>query len=362
MSSNDPGETTSKRGANPVLVEVHRGNGLESRHRGAAAIADSRGHIVAAWGDIDHPIFPRSAVKMIQALPLIECGAADRFRLTGRQLALACASHSGEPAHVHAVEGWLAQIGLNGDALECGTHDPFDERTAQELIAAGRQPSTLHNNCSGKHAGFLTAASHLNFSLAAYIDGSHPIQRLVTTVLSEMSELDLGQTRVGVDGCGIPVHALPLRNLASAMAKFASPEKLGGRRGEAARRLAAAMTGHPWLVGGSGRFDTRAMAAGGSRFVVKMGAEGVHVAIVPDLGLGIALKIDDGARRAAELAMATLLQSLRLLDREAAGTLVADAVINSRGEPVGTIRPSDEWRLLQRQLYSSADRDIKHER
>jgi L-asparaginase II len=329
--------------ANPVLVEIHRGDGAESSHRGAAAIADSGGNVIASWGDIDRPIFPRSAIKMIQALPLLETGAAERFRLTGEQLALACASHSGEPAHVRAVEAWLAHIGLNRDALECGTHDPFDASAAHELIAAGQQPSPVHNNCSGKHAGFLTAACHMKLSIANYVDRSHPIQRLVTTALGEMSELDLGQTPVGVDGCGIPVHALPLRNLAHAMAKFASPQNLGRRRREAAERLFGAMIANPWLVGGSGRFDTRAMVAGGSRFAVKMGAEGVHVAIVPSLGLGIALKIDDGARRAAELAMVTLLQSLGLVDSEATTSLVSERVINSRGEQVGAIRVAAGW-------------------
>jgi L-asparaginase II len=338
MTFDNPDEASIERLPNPILVEVHRGNGLESSHRGAVAMADSSGNVIASWGDIVSPIFPRSAVKMIQALPLIETGAAERFRLTDEHLALACASHSGEPEHVRAVETWLTQIGLKGDALECGTHDPFDAAAAHELIAAGRHPSALHNNCSGKHAGFLTAARHLDFSTAAYVDRSHPIQRLVTSALGEMSELDLGETPAGIDGCGIPAHALPLRNLARAMAKFASPEQLGSRRSEAAKRLLAAMTGHPWLVGGSGRFDTRAMAAGGSRFVVKMGAEGVHVAIVPGLGLGIALKIDDGARRAAELVMGTLLQSLGLVGGEAAEPFVAEALVNCRGERVGVIR------------------------
>jgi L-asparaginase II len=338
MTFDNAAVASIERVPNPTLVEVHRGNGLESSHRGAVAMADSSGNIIASWGDTVSPIFPRSAVKMIQALPLIETGAAERFRLTDEHLALACASHSGEPGHVRAVETWLTQIGLKGDALECGTHDPFDAAAAHELIAAGQHPSALHNNCSGKHAGFLTAARHLDFSIAAYVDGSHPIQRLVTSAIGEMSELNLGETPAGIDGCGIPAHALPLRNLARAMAKFASPEQLGRSRGIAAKRLLAAMTGHPWLVGGSGRFDTRAMVVSGSRFAVKMGAEGVHVAIVPGLGLGIALKIDDGARRAAELVMVTLLQSLGLVGGAAAEPFVAETLVNSRGERVGVIR------------------------
>jgi L-asparaginase II len=343
---------------NPTLVEVHRGNGLESSHRGAIAVADSSGHIIASWGDIASPIFPRSAVKMIQALPLIETGAAERFRLTDEHLALACASHSGERGHVQAVETWLARLGLKADALECGAHDPFDAAAAHELVAAGRQPSALHNNCSGKHAGFLTAARHMDVPITAYVDGSHPIQRLVTSVLAEMADLDLAETPAGIDGCGIPAHALPLRSLARAMAKFASPRQLGSHRGDAAKRLLAAMTGHPWLVGGSGRFDTRAMAAGGARFIVKMGAEGAHVAIVPGLGLGIALKIDDGARRAAELVMATLLKSFKLVGGEAAESLVTEALVNSRGKAVGVIRMASG---IGSQIAQLAGGDIKHE-
>ncbi|MEA2968638.1 MAG: hypothetical protein QOE78_1899, partial [Alphaproteobacteria bacterium] len=286
------------------------------------------------------------------ALPLIETGAAERFRLNDEHLALACASHSGEPGHVRAVETWLTQIGLQGDALACGAHEPFDVAAAHALIAAGQQASALHNNCSGKHAGFLTAARHLDLSTAAYVDRSHPIQRLVTSALGEMAELDLGETPDGIDGCGIPAHALPLGHLARALAKFASPERLGRSRGEAARRLLAAVTGHPWLVGGSGRFDTRAMAAGDARFVVKMGAEGVHVAIVPGLGLGIALKIDDGARRAAEVVMVTLLQSLGLVEREAAEPFVAEALLNSRGEHVGMVRVAAGLGPLWRAIVS----------
>lgn len=341
MSSTD----TNPRPANPVLVEVERGGGVESSHRGAAVIADSRGTIIGAWGDVDRPIFPRSAVKMIQALPMLETGAAQRFRLGSEHIALACASHSGEPGHVLSIERWLEQIGLNAGALECGTHPPFNESAAHELAAARQNPTPLHNNCSGKHAGFLTTVRHMNVSVPDYVAPSHPVQRLVTAALGETAEVDLERTPPGIDGCGIPVHALPLRNLAHAMAKFASPETLGASRGEAAKRLVDAMIAHPWLVGGSGRFDTRAIAAGRSRFVLKMGAEGVHVGIVPGLGLGIALKIDDGARRGAEVAMAALLQSLGLLDREARETLLADPVINSRGEQVGSVRVAGRWAI-----------------
>jgi L-asparaginase II len=220
----------------------------------------------------------------------------------------------------------------------------LNEQAAQDLLAARQSPTPLHNNCSGKHAGFLTIALHKGCSLRNYIAPSHPVQRLVTDTLSEMTEVDLERTPCGIDGCGIPVHAMPLRAIAHAMAKLAVPEALPPPRAQAARRIVAATLAEPWLVSGTGRFDARAMAAGGrARFVVKMGAEGVHAAIAPGAGLGIALKIDDGARRAAEVVMAAMLRFVGLLSDEAYGALVAEPVRNNRGELVGKIVPVAGW-------------------
>jgi L-asparaginase II len=288
---------------NPVLVEVRRGDEVESFHRGALAVVNAEGEVLAAWGDVKRPVFPRSAVKMIQALPLIESSAADRFGLSDAHIAVACASHSGEPGPVRAIESWLLQIGLTPDALACGAHEPLDEKAARDLAASGQEPSPLHDNCSGKHAGFLTIARHLDVPVENYIARMHPVQKMVTQALADMTACNLDEAPCGIDGCGIPAYALPLRAIAFAMAKLVTPERLDGGRGTAATRIVAAVSAHPWHVAGTGRFDTRAMSAADCAFVVKTGAEGVHVAGIPRSGLGVAVKIDDGARRGAELVM-----------------------------------------------------------
>jgi L-asparaginase II len=237
---------------------------------------------------------------------------------------------------VQAVEAWLTGIGVGTDMLACGTHRPFDQKSAQDLLAKGMRFTALHHNCSGKHAGFLSTAHHLGLPLAGYVERSHPVQRMVTAALSEMTACDLANAPRGIDGCSIPAYALPLRNLALAMAKFSRPDLLDQPRRDAARRITQAMLAQPWFVGGTGRFDTMMMTSNPSRFVVKMGAEGVHAAILPASGLGIALKIDDGARRGAELAMRGLLQFVGA--REQAGSCVGDPILSHRGEPVGQAR------------------------
>jgi L-asparaginase II len=332
--------------ANPVLVEHWRGDSVESMHRGAAIIASAGGEVVAAWGDVLRPVFPRSAIKMIQALPLLETGAADRFSLGDPQIALACASHSGECGHVLAVERWLTRIGIAANALECGPHPPYDQKAAHDLRAVQQLPTALHNNCSGKHAGFLTTALHAENPLRGYVEPSHPVQRRVTETLGEMVGVDLDRAPRGRDGCGIPAYAMPLRAIAHAMARLAAPDGLPHRRAQAVQRIVAAVLAQPWLMSGTGRFDARAMGLGAeSRFVVKMGAEGVHVAIVPGLGLGVALKIDDGARRAAEVAMATMLRFLGLISASGYEELAPGPVLNNRGEKVGRLGPAASWAL-----------------
>jgi L-asparaginase II len=320
---------------NPVLIDVWRGDGIESVHRGAAVVVNSLGEVVFSVGDIDQFVFPRSAVKMIQALPLLETGAADKFKLTDREIALACASHGGENDHVIAIESWLSRIGLSIESLECGVHEPFDSAAARELAAVKRNPCVLHNNCSGKHAGFLTTAKCSGDGIRGYVHKSHPVQQRVSAALCEMADFDLRRSPSGKDGCGIPAHSLPLRSLAHCMARFAAPAGLGQRRMFAAKRILESMIKHPWFVGGSAAFDTRAMELAKSKLVVKMGAEGVQVAIVPSVGLGIAVKIDDGTKRAAEIATAKILAALGLLGEEFLsrhGTLQ-----NSRGETIGRL-------------------------
>jgi len=331
---------------NPLAIEVTRGDAVESRHRAAAAVVGADGRIVAAWGDIDRPVFPRSAIKPLQALPLIETGAAERFAVTDAELALACASHGGEPDHVGRVGAWLSRIGLDGDDLACGPHSPMSDSEARRMARAGETPSRLHNNCSGKHAGFLATARHLDEPTAGYEHPDYPVQRRVLATLAEMGGLDAGTIGWAVDGCGVPTFALPLVAVARAMAGLAAAESLPANRGQAAGRILNAIAAHPYLIAGTGRFDTAIVAAFKGAVVVKGGAEGVHAAALPGSGMGIALKIDDGAGRAAETAMAALLDRYAdrtVATRAALAPYLERPVQNAAGDIVGAVRPAAAW-------------------
>lgn len=314
--------------SNPVLVEVVRGDAVESRHRGAAVVVDAAGDVEMAWGDSGCPVFPRSAVKPLQALPLIESGAADHFGLGDGEIALACASHAGESEHVRRVEAWLTRIGLTMDDLECGAHPPSNPDAAHALVRAGLAPCPLHNNCSGKHAGFLTTAVHIGAPTKGYIGRDHPVQQAVAEALGRMCGLDMRDMVWAVDGCGIPTFAIPLWATAAGMARLAADE------GGAARRIRAAMAANPYLVAGSGRLCTEIMRAQPG-LLLKGGAEGVYTAMVPDRGLGVALKIDDGAGRAAEVAVLAVLDRLGLLQPT---PRLNPPVVDVAGKVVGEIR------------------------
>jgi L-asparaginase II len=327
--------------ANPVLVEVTRGAFTESRHRGAAVAVEADGAVVAAWGEVEARTLPRSAVKPLQALALVESGAAERFALSDAELALACASHAGEPRHVEAVAAWLARLGLGEADLACGGHEPASAKAARALAAAGETPGRLHDNCSGKHAGMLTLARHLGAACAGYERLEHPVQRRIRDVLSDMAEVALGDADAAVDGCGVPTFALPLRCIALAFARFARAGDLPPARAEAARRLVGAMAAEPFMVAGTGRLDTRAITASGGRVLAKAGAEGVHVAAWRERGIGVAVKIDDGARRAAELAVVCVLERLGALgaaERRALARHLAPEIATRAGEPAGEMR------------------------
>lgn len=331
--------------ANPVLVEVTRGAMVESRHRGGAVVADSHGKIVAAWGDVSAAIYPRSSIKPLQTLPLLESGAADAAGVTDKEVALACASHGGETSHTERVAAWLERIRLSARDLECGAHAPSEPDAAAELIRAGRKPTALHNNCSGKHTGMLLTARHLGEPTQGYVGVDHPVQKRLRRVLADMGGGDLAGAATGIDGCGIPVYAMPLKSLAVAMARMADPADLSDARRAAARRVVRAMTAHPYLVAGKGRFDTEIMEAARGAVVVKGGAEGVHAAILPGLKLGVALKIDDGgAGRASAVAMAALLGHLKAVP--ATGVLeswIERPVFNAAARSVGVVRAAAGW-------------------
>lgn len=331
---------------NPLIVEVTRGGMAESRHRGAAVVMDAKGTAVHAWGDMDRVIYPRSAIKPLQALVLVETGAADAFAVTEGELALASASHAGQPEHTGAIQAWLERIGLGADDLECGAHEPLDPETAKARVRAGESPGQADNNCSGKHVGMLTTAKHMGEETAGYTRPDHPVQQRLRALLTDMGGADLAQAPEGTDGCGIPVFGMPLSAIALAMARMADTNSLDAGRAGAAGRIIAAMTANPLLVGGRGRFDTVAMEAANGAFAVKTGAEGVHGAILPGLGLGVAVKIDDGARRAAQVAMAAILDHLGVLDEEAKTALAGfleTPVLNAKGERVGDIRMEKGW-------------------
>ncbi len=291
------------------------GRGAARRPRGKPAsrrviVVDADGALVLAIGDVDQPVFPRSAVKSIQALPLVESGAADAFGFGERELALACASHSGEPEHVATAEKMLSQAGLDRGALECGAHWPSNQDAMVALARSGRDPSALHNNCSGKHSGFLCTCRRLGLAHAGYIKRDHPFQQMLAQVMTEVIGAPHEAGNCGVDGCSIPTYAVPVRNLALGFARMATGRGLGQERAKAARRLFAACMAEPFYVSGTGRADLKLMQAGPGRMFVKTGAEGVYCGAVPELGLGIALKCDDGAGRAAEVMVAAVLARL----------------------------------------------------
>jgi L-asparaginase II len=328
---------------NPILVEVLRGTLVESRHRGAVAVADADGATVLAIGDVTTPIFPRSAVKALQALPLVETGAADAFGFGDEELALACASHSGEAEHVAGVTRMLAKAGLDAAALRCGAHWPMSQSAVAMVARATGEPSALHNNCSGKHAGFLCVACAKGIDHADYWRPQHPVQREVRAVLEDLTGAALSEDRCAIDGCSVPTWAIPLQNLAHAFAKFGTGQGLAPERARAAARLRAACTQKPWHVAGTGRFCTEIMQLFGARVFVKTGAEGVYCGALHELGLGIALKCDDGAGRAAQAVMAAIIaRFLPLDDAERAALMCFErpTLRNWNGFEIGALRVS----------------------
>ena len=342
---------------NPILVEVTRGGHVESQHVGALAVVDADGAVLAQVGDITRPVFPRSAVKVLQALPLIASGAADQLGLSDAELALACASHNGEPLHVQTAAGMLAKAGLDLTALECGSHWPSYDKATRALAAAGEEPSALHNNCSGKHAGFacLACAMHggksdLRGFFSGYVQPGHAVMREVTAALQAATGWDLATAPRGTDGCSIPTYGVPLRQLALAFARVATGHGLSADRARAAQRLRQAVAREPFMVGGSGRFDTRVMQRLGERAFIKVGAEGVYCAALQERGLGVAIKMDDGNNaRAVEVVMAALIEALLPLSDDEALFMrgLSEPVLrNWVGTEVGGLRPSSTLRGL----------------
>jgi len=323
--------------ANPILVELTRGDLVESVHRGSIAVVDAAGKTRLAIGDVEAPVYSRSSLKPMQAMVLVESGAADAYGLSDENISLACASHSGEPMHTDRVTAWLARIGCTESDLACGAHPSRYEPVAEAMIREGRKPTRIFNNCSGKHSGFLTVARHWDVATEGYERADHPVQRAVAAVLGDLS----GTTELpyGIDGCAAPNFATSLTAFALAAARMADPSALEPNRAAAARRILASMIAYPELMSGTGRACATLIRASNGRASVKTGAEGFFGGWIPQMGLGIAIKIDDGAGRASETVIAAVLDKLGLLG-DGARALLRAPILNTRGTVVGERRPA----------------------
>ena len=317
------------------MVELWRGPILESLHHGHAVVCDETGDVVAEWGDAKAVVLPRSSSKMIQALPLMESGAAEAFSLTTEQLALSCASHQGAEIHVSRVNTWPDTLGLGDDALKCGPQTTRDTDLHTQMIRDAAPTCRVHNNCSGKHAGFLTLAKHLGAG-PDYVALDHPVQRAVLEAWERLTDETVAGH--GIDGCSAPNFATSLRGVARAMARFASAEA-----DSPMGRLTRAMSKHPELVAGETRACTNLMRAMHGRVAIKTGAEGFFVAIIPEKKLGVALKIVDGATRASETAIAAILVKLGVLDADHPETrkYLNAPILNWDGLETGRQRATD---------------------
>jgi len=313
---------------------AERGGRPESYHEGILVVADDSGTVRASWGDPDWPAFLRSSLKMIQALPLVESGAADAFRLSPREIAVACASHHGEPAHVAAVERILERAGLGPEHLLCGTHAPHHAKSRDALVRRGEEPRAVHNNCSGKHAGMLATCAHRGWDVASYRSPDHPLQLEIAEALGGLAGIAPGQLEHAVDGCGVPTFRVPLRRFAHALARFASREG-------AARRIFAAMNAHPEMVAGTGAMCTTLARAANRPVIAKGGAEGLYgVAWREDSGRGVALvaKEASGRSRGRNFAVVEALRQLGLLDEDGLARMRpfhAEPIRNHAGIEVG---------------------------
>ena len=321
-----------------LLAESFRGPFLENTHLGHAVISDSRG-IVQAWGNPQAVVLPRSSSKMIQALPLVTSGAADKHGLTERQLALACASHQGADQHVSAVSAWLKDLGLGESDLRCGPQPSRDKGLNLQMIRDGEAPCQLHNNCSGKHAGFLTLGRHLGAG-PEYIDPDHPVQKTGLDAFETVT--DLQSPGYGIDGCSAPNYATTVQAMSRAMAWFATAHSRDDSLSRAGARLAAAMYAHPEMIAGEGRACTVLMRAANQPIAVKTGADGYFTVILPQQGLGVALKIADGTTYAAESAVTAILVRLGAVSAEhpAVQRFLSPEIRNRRGVPAGQVRPA----------------------
>ncbi len=326
------------------LAEVTRGPAVESRHLGHVAVVDTAGTVVFALGDPVRPTLPRSAVKPVQALPTVSLCAAQRFGLTAAELAVMCASHAAEPFHLEAVRGILAKIAASEADLRCGPHPPGDPDVAAALARAGESPTSIHNNCSGKHAGMLALSRLLDAPLAGYWEPEHPAQRAIRHALALTGDLDAEHVSWGTDGCGVPTFLLELRQLALCFARLANPTTLPAAEQRAAEALVRATNERPEMVSGTHGFCTALLRAGEGRLLAKGGAEGCYAVGLRGRGVGLAVKMEDGSPRAVPAVVLALLERLEALAPQALEPLAGfrrPPLRNTRGDVIGEIRVVD---------------------
>jgi len=320
------------------IVEVTRGDLVESTHSVHVAAWHAERGLIASTGNPAHVTFVRSAIKMFQALPLVETGGMERFGFTEEELALCTASHGGEPFHVSAARSMLEKAKLTEQALACGAQMPMHAPSADALRDAGLPPTRLHNNCSGKHAGMLAFTIQQGWVTKGYHTRAHPTQQRIITTFAEWAEVDPSTLVLAVDGCGLPTLALPVESVARACARFAAAAADGD---PAPARIFQAMTGHPEYVAGTDRLCTDLMSTASGRLFAKVGAEGYYCAGVPSMRLGVAVKVEDGAWRAVEPALLAMLHRLDAITTKEFGALAHYSmpdITNTRGETVGRIR------------------------
>ncbi len=325
-----------------ALVKVLRGELVESLHRGHIAVVNANGELLYSSGNPQEVVYARSSMKPLQAIPLVETGAAEHFNFDDADLSLTCASHNGENQHTVRIQSILNRTGLSISDLQCGTHNPRWEETFIELIKNDKPITPIYNNCSGKHSGMLATAKHMNESTSDYYKLDHPVQKRILKVISELTEVPEDEIEIGIDGCGVPVHGLPLVNLALSFAKLADPRSLPVSRQESINKVTSAMMAAPEMVGGTERFCSDFMRVLDGRMFGKAGAEAVYAIGDKETGIGIAIKIEDGNGRATSPVAVEVLTQLGLLtdlQKEQLSSYHYPQLKNARKETIGELRP-----------------------
>lgn len=298
----------------PIMLYDRRGGEIENRHAAHAVVMNTDEEVIESWGDIDQMICPRSSIKLIQALPLVESGAFEQFNLSDADLVLACASHNGEDTHVTPVIDWINRLGLEESNLECGGHWPSHQSTAHDLVRAKGGFTQYHNNCSGKHAGMITVCKHMGWPITGYVSPDHPLQQMIKQTLSDLSDTPMNQIKTVIDGCSAPNYFLPLKNIARAFARFLSGHGLSDSRAAAAQKIITAIQKHPYLIGGQDRFCTELAQSSKGRVIGKIGAMGNYIVLAPQDNMVIYAKIETGSRESVETLIATMLKRFGLWD------------------------------------------------